>query len=98
MQFDENSIFNYLADEEIIGVDDTLTFNDIKKYITLDNREMETFLFFKADAFVEELNRKIESEFNNGRRVGIAFMTATGKQSESLQGIITPWDIIALSK
>ncbi len=95
--FDENSIFTYLADEEIVCVDSSLKFSDIEKYISLDNREMESFVFVKSDSYVEELEDEIQKAFNKGRRIGIAFVTANGKKDESLQGIITPWDIISLN-
>lgn len=94
--FDENSIFNYLASEEIVEIDDKLTFSDIKDYIALDDREMEQFIFVKSTEYVEEVERKIENAFKRGIRIGIAFVTSNGKQSGRLQGIITPWDIIAL--
>lgn len=92
--FDENSIFNYLAAEEIIEINESLTFQDIQQYLSLDDREMESFLFFKPTAYVEELKDKIEVEFKKGKRIGIVFITNNGKRSEPLQGIITPWDII----
>ena len=34
--FDENSIFNYLSDNEIVEVDNQLTFMDIKPYLSID--------------------------------------------------------------
>lgn len=96
--FDENSIFNYLAKEEIIEVDSELSFKDIEEYISLEGRDMEEFLFFKNDGYVEELENIIESYFKKGKRAGITFLTQNGKTNERLQGIITPWDIISASK
>ena len=96
--FDENSIFNYLAKEEIIEVDSELSFKDIEEYISLEGRDMEEFLFFKNDGYVEELENLIESYFRKGKRAGITFLTQNGKPNERLQGIITPWDIISASK
>lgn len=96
--FDENSVFNYLASEEIVEIDDKLSFKDIEQYISLSGREMEEFIFTKPGRYVEELGNDIEKRFNAGRRVGIAFVTQNGKPTERLQGIITPWDIIAISE
>ena len=93
--FDENSIFTYLTTEEIIEVDDVLTFEDIKDHISLFDREMETFVFVKATTYVEELEKKIQEEFQKNKRVGMAFVTDNGRKDGVLQGIITPWDIIA---
>ena len=96
--FDENSIFCYLADEEIVEISSELTFNDIKRYISLNGREMEDFLFFKPTQYVEELENKFEEYYKKGKRVGIAFLTQNGTATEKLQGIVTPWDIISAAE
>lgn len=96
--FDENSIFNYLADEEIIAIEDGLTVNDMKKYISLEGRDMEEFIFYSATNYVEELEAEFDNSFRQGKRVGVAFITSTGKAHEDLQGIITPWDILGANK
>lgn len=96
--FDENSIFNYLSKQEIIMIEENTTFNDIKEYIGLYDREMEEFIFFSSQRYLEELEKEFEKSYKRGKRIGIAFMTQNGKSREKLQGIITPWDMIASSK
>ena len=96
--FDENSIFNYLSKQEIIMIEENTTFNDIKEYIGLYDREMEEFIFFSSQSYLEELEKEFEKSYKRGKRIGIAFMTQNGKSCEKLQGIITPWDMIASSK
>lgn len=93
--FDENSVFNYLADEEIVCVDDNLTFEDIKSFLSLADREMEEFIFIGRNCYVDELEEKIEQAFHRGKRIGLAFITENGKATQKMQGIITPWDIIS---
>lgn len=93
--FDENSVFNYLADEEIVCVDDNLTFKDIKSFLSLADREMEEFIFIGRNCYVDELEEKIEQAFHRGKRIGLAFITENGKATQKIQGIITPWDIIS---
>ena len=93
--FDENSIFDYLADEGIIDIDDDLRFDTIQKYISVTGREMEEFIFIKSTVYVDDLEDLIEKAFHNGKRVGMAFLTADGRQASPLYGIVTPWDIIA---
>ena len=92
--FDENSVFTYIADEEIVAIDESLTFADVQKHLSLEGREMESFVYVKATSYVDELEEKIESAFNMGKRIGLAFVTASGSNKDKLQGIITPWDII----
>lgn len=92
--FDENSVFEYISNEEIMSIDENLKFSDILKYLSLDNREMESFIFVKANSFTEDLEDKIEIALKKGKRIGLAFVTVNGNPNEKLQGIITPWDLI----
>ena len=94
--FDENSVFTYIADEEIVSIDENLKFTDIKNYLSTTGREMESFVYIKATAYVEELESIIEEAFSKGQRIGLAFVTLNGSPKDKLQGIITPWDIIKL--
>ena len=94
--FDENSLFNYIAENEIIDVDDKLSFSDILQYLSVKGREMEEFLFIKPSMYVEDLEIEIQKYFNKNKRVGIAFLTTNGRENDPIQGIITPWDIISV--
>ncbi len=96
--FDENSLFNYVAEKEIVDVDDRLTFADIREYLSIQGREMEEFLFVRASMYVEDLEKEIQRYFNKNKRVGIAFLTVNGREHEPIQGMVTPWDIIALEE
>ena len=93
--FDENALFNYLANEKIILLENDLRFENVEKYLSLDNREMESFLFEQGNTYVDEVERKIEDAFRRNQRIGMVFITSNGDRSGVLQGIITPWDIIA---
>lgn len=92
--FDENSVFNYIADNIIVMIDQKLKFSDIKQYLSIDDRKMESFVFMPYDSYVEELEDLIEMEFKKGKRIGMALLTSDGNKTSPLMGIITPWDII----
>ena len=94
--FDENSVFNYLADNEIIEVDHSITFSDVAPYLSVSDREMEEILFIKSNLYVDELQKKMDHFYQKGKRVGIAFLTVNGRQEEKIQGLITPWDILSI--
>lgn len=96
--FDENSIFDYLADEGIVDIDDHLCFGTIQKYLSVSGREMEEFIFMRSTEYVDELENRVERAFRKGKRVGMAFLTADGRQTSPLFGIVTPWDIIAADR
>lgn len=94
--FDENSLFSFLAaqDDGICIFDDKLSFADLKEHIKLDNREMEEFSFFPINKFTDEAAEEFNNAQHRGKRIGLMLLTASGKPTDNLQGIITPWDII----
>ena len=92
--FDENSVFNYLADNCSLSLEGNLKLHNIQKYLELEGRKTERFLFVKPTTYVDDLQEKIHQETKSGNRVVMAFMTATGKQNSQLKGIVTPWDIL----
>ena len=92
--FNENSIFNYLADNKIIEIDGT--FEDIANYLSLNARKNEEYKFIDKNYKVEKLKQDIEDAKKRNKRLDIAFITENGKQTEKLLGLITIWDIINL--
>ena len=94
--FDENSLFSYLAAQEdgICIFDDKLSFSDLKDHIDLNNREMEEFCFFPINRFTDQAAEEFNNAQKRGKRIGLMLLTASGKSTDDLQGIITPWDII----
>ena len=55
---------------------------------------MEEFIFVKASLYVDDLEKKFEEATDKGKRIGMAFITVSGKPDSPLVGIITPWDIL----
>lgn len=92
--FDENSIFNFLSNETIIEIDEKILFSDIKEYLSLDDRDMETFIFFKNGAYVDDLLQDFNEKFKNRSRLEAVFLTSTGRKNEPLLGMITAWDLL----
>lgn len=93
--FGEGSIFDYLADEGIVELDDALCFDDLKDYIDPDGREGTLNLFLPHNYLVDKLLNQIENATNAAQRFQVAIITNTGSRSEPMQGIVTPWDVIA---
>lgn len=94
--FDENAVFNYIADEEIITFEHT-KFIDLEQYLSLDNRETVTFDFVSPNDYVEDILKKFECNLSKDVRLGMIFVTPSGKRTEKITGIITPWDILGSS-
>lgn len=95
--FDENSLFNYVSDnhDEIFILQNNLCFGDIRSYLALDNRELEEFAFFGMNRYADDA-AKLFVRPSNGKRLEMIFLTNTGKKTEKLQGILTPWDVISI--
>lgn len=91
--FDENSLFCYVADNGIVDLEN-LTFEDIKEYIGLDGREMEVFTFHDKGTYIDELQEEFHRQFEDNKRVGVAFITENGKRGEAVTHMLTAWDVI----
>ena len=89
---DENSIFNYLCDMGSVSLSG-MKVGSIEKYLALDGRKTERFLFAKPSAYAEDIEDLVEQESRNGHRVVMVFLTATGKPNSQLRGMLTPWDL-----
>lgn len=92
--FDELSVIRYLSSSEHNEIDQNLRFSQIKDFITFDKRGLKGFVFVASNLYAEELREMIDIAYSEGRRIKMAFVTAGGKQDETLLGIITPWDLI----
>ena len=92
--FDENALFNYIADEGIIDLDD-LTFKDLASYMSLTDRETVAFDFVPANTYLDDLTPKFQLALKEGKRLGMIFVTPTGQPHDQLTGILTPWDVLA---
>jgi len=93
--FSENTVFNYLIENTVVRIDEKVTFGDIAKYLPIDAHGEETFRFVSKEALLDE----IEEVFAEGRkkkeRIGLVFVTHSGKPTEKLLGIISAWDVAA---
>ena len=93
--FSEGSIFDYLADEGIVELSDELSFGDLEGFIGLEGREGCLNLFLPHNYLVDKLVNRIEHAAGTGKRFQVAIITNSGDMSEPMQGIVTPWDVLA---
>ena len=93
--FSEGSVFDYLADEGIVELSDELRIGDLKDYIGLEGREGTLNLFLPYNYPVDRLLNRIEDATYAMERFQVAIITNTGSKSEPMQGLVTPWDLIA---
>lgn len=95
--FDERSLFQYISQCGAAGFPSTLTFRDLQPYISVSERDMQLFAFASMNAYVDDVVALFERQLENGKRVRLVLLTNSGKPTDRLRGILTPWDIIAHS-
>ncbi|WP_217570964.1 CBS domain-containing protein [Mesorhizobium sp. GbtcB19] len=93
--FNEAAVFNYLWGEQETIVGRDMRISDILSSCRLDASRMELFKFVTPRTALEDLVQIFLSVQSPLTRVGAAFVTAAGKESEPLQRLITPWDVLA---
>ena len=91
---DENSLFNYLCDRGSADLKG-MKISDVEKYLALEGRKTERFLFAKPLTYLEDIEDEIEKETRRGNRVVMVFLTTSGKADSRLKGMLTPWDVRA---
>lgn len=96
--FSDNTIMEYLLDETIIETTETMRFSDLEKYLPLDAHKADSFRFVSMDTLLTEINDIFAEAISKGDRIGLVFVTAHGKKTEKLLGIITAWDLAAGGK
>ena len=97
--FDERSLFQYVSQcgGNVFPAAGTLTFRDLEPYTSVTERNMQAFAFASMNAYVDDVVALFEKQLENGKRIRLVLLTNSGKPTDRLRGILTPWDIIAHS-
>ena len=96
--FSDNTIMAYLLDETIIEAAGNMRFSELNKYLPLEAHKADTFRFIARDKLVTEINDIFADALAKSDRIGLVFVTAHGRKTEKLLGIITAWDLAAGGK
>jgi CBS domain-containing protein len=93
--FNEAAVFDHLwaAPETIIGRE--MRVEEILSHCCLHAGHTESFKFVRPGTLLDDLVGMFMALDSPTTRVGAAFVTASGKPTESLQRMITPWDVLA---
>ncbi|MDO4501949.1 MAG: CBS domain-containing protein [Coriobacteriia bacterium] len=94
--FTEGFLFDYLARRGSLDLSQDLLVSDVAEDLALDGREGERVLFVKRTMLVDDLIDRAESAFRKADRLSVALVTSTGKATEPLQGLVTPWDLLSV--
>lgn len=91
--FSESTILSYLVDEEIIEINDSIRFSDLEKYLKVEKHKSESFRFVSIDTLKAKLDEIFANALEHGDRIGMVFVTHSGKKTEKILGLITAWDL-----
>ena len=93
--FNEAAVFDHLwaSPETIIGRE--MRVEEILPHCRIDAGHTETFKFIRPGTLLDDLVGMFMALHSPTTRIGAAFVTASGKPTEPLQRMITPWDVLA---
>ena len=92
--FSENALLRILTNSEKAVIEDGLTFAGIRDYTGFGSSETETYLFVNSRCSVYKLSEMFDSYNDNGKHIGMVFVTENGQKDSRLLGILTAWEII----
>lgn len=95
--FNEAAVFDYLWSQTEIIIGRDMQIADIMDYCRLDANHAEIFKFVSPRTSLEDLVEMFSGVESQNTRIGAAFVTPSGKRSEPLSRLITPWDVLARS-
>lgn len=95
--FDERSFFRYVSrcTGEIFPRERELVFRDLAFCTSLSAKHMQVYAFASMNAYADEVIDLFEQKLEDGKRVRLVLLTASGRPDDRLRGILTPWDLIA---
>ena len=95
--FSENSLFSYAVKEKGILFTEEEELREFKKYLPLESHLSERFEFISRESTVYDVQVLFQKEIQNSKRIAAAFITHSGKETEKILGMITPWDVASYS-
>lgn len=91
--FSENTIFSFIVKNEEVIIDKDYLIKDFAEFIPNESHVSEYFEFVPREALVVDIEDIFRKGLNGRKRIAAIFITETGKQNESLLGLITAWDL-----
>lgn len=92
--FNEAAVFDYLWSESEKIVGRNMLVQEVLPHCRLDANHTETFRFVGPRVPLEDLIDIFLALESPTTRVGAVFVTVSGKSTEKLQRLITPWDVL----
>lgn len=93
---EKGKVVGVLSDSSkvIKDVDADTTFYQLKEHIDLAEHIGRNIIFVAKDSTIESAKLQIAQCFKDGYRINAVFITETGKQTESLIGLLLPLQLV----
>ena len=92
--FSENTVFDYLVGNNLLGIEEDACMSAFEELIPIQKHKNESFQFIPRNSTLYKVKELFESDFQKRKRIGMIFATHSGKETEKVLGIITPWDVL----
>jgi len=96
--FSEGAVFSYLAKNEICRIGANTLIAEFEEFIPLNNHAGESFEFVDPKTTLAEAQDLFEHGLTERKRLGVVYVTDSGKQNGQLLGMITAWDLAGSQK
>lgn len=93
--FGAKTMLDILINEESGGIEKDATFADVKDYVALENADKGSIRFVPQDMLISDIGSMYRKSSEHKERINLIFVTANGKVTERVLGIITAWEIAA---
>ena len=93
--FSVKSLFDYLAERGLSGVNDDLRIRDLGRHIRFEERTGERYMFVASDTSIVEVRHLFQKHTERNRRLSAVFVTENGRPGERLICMLTPWDVLS---
>ena len=91
--FSAKSLLSHIIEDGVTKLDETMTFERVAGLLPLNRHGSETFEFVPQEMLATSVAELFQQARKRSRRLGVVFVTAHGKQSERLLGMLTAWDM-----
>ena len=92
--FSESTLLDIVNKNEGIIVDENTKFEEIEEFLKIKNHTSEEFIFISKDKNIYDIEEIFKDYFSRKKRIGCVYITENGKQSESILGMLTAWDVL----
>lgn len=92
--FSENTLLDIVNKNQGIIVDETTKFKEIEEFLKVENHTSEEFIFISKNKNIYDIEEIFKDYFSRKKRIGCVYITEHGKQSESILGMLTAWDVL----